>query len=276
METPPSYPLAASQLSPPGVLGVGVGAIRVVASVLLLTVACILVLIGAVIPGRWKGAGASMWVVWVVCRTFLLLNRVRLDVTEAETLTNARGFVFFNHVSYLDIPVLLAARPLRFLATAGVRRIPFIGWMARAVGTVFVHRGDGASREAARGELAAAFQRSPTPIALAPEGGVQHGPYVRPFRHGAFEVAAEAEAPVLLVALDFAPRGYAAWVDGESLLAGYWRLASRTAPLVARIVALPPAETVNGVPAVSAQRAEVRINEALEAIWSVTPPRPAP
>ena len=209
----------------------------------------------------------AMWVAVGICRLFVWITGIRMRGENLDALRAHRGFVFFNHVSYVDVIVILAVRPLRFLATVGVRRMPAIGWMARAVGTVFVHRGEGASREAARGDLHAAFERSPTPIALAPEGGVGHGPYVQPFRHGAFEVASGVGAEVLLVALDFWPRGRAAWLPGENLVRAYWRLAARTEPVDARIVALPPAAPVPRAPAVEAAEAERRIDAALARLW---------
>lgn len=275
-DAPLSYPAAGASLPRPGPLEQTLGIGRVVVSAGLLLVAGLGVLIGAAVPGRWRGARAPLWTLTGVCRAFLWVNGIRLTVTAREALREPTGFVFFNHVSYLDIPLLLAVRPFRFLAAAGVRRLPLIGWVARAVRTVFVHRGDGESREAARVSLMEAVRRSPTPIALAPEGGVQHGPYVQPFRHGAFEVAQTTGAPVLLIAVDYAPRGYAAWLDGESLLAGYWRLAARTEHVTAHVTALPPSAPVHGTPASVATEAERRINRALDTLWSTTPLRPDP
>lgn len=270
MDLPLSYPAAAAALPRPGPLGRLLGIARLLACGLLLVLVPIGVLLATFIPGRIRGARPSLWVVTASCRILLWISGLRLVVDHEEALRDPRGFVFFNHVSYLDIPILLAVRPFRFLAAAGVRSIPVIGWVARAVRTVFVHRGDGQSREEARRDLAEAVRRSSTPIALAPEGGVQHGPTVQPFRHGAFEVAAETEAPVLLVVLDYEPRGYAAWLDGENLLAGYWRLVARTTPVVARIVALPPARLVES-PVEDAARAESEIDTALAAIWGSRP-----
>lgn len=270
MDLPPSYPTAAAALPASSGLGVAIGLLRIAASGVVLLVALPAVLLATLLPGRWYGARAPLWVVTGVCRAFLRLSGLRLSVQNPDAFRDTRGFVFFNHVSYLDVPVLLAVRPFRFLAAAGVRRIPVIGWIARAVRTVFVHRGDGASREAARLELIEAARRSPTPIALAPEGGVKHGPLVQPFRYGAFEVAAETDSDILLVALDYTPRGYAAWVDGEGLLAGYWRLASCTQQVDVRIVPLPPSFRLTAPPDRAATEAENVINQALQKIWSAT------
>lgn len=264
---PLPYPDAAKRLPSITVSGALLGGIRVLLVGLLILAGLTILLIAALIPGRPGGARWSMWVSVWISRGFVLISGIRLRQRHPGALQDHAGFVFFNHVSYLDIVVLLACRPVRYLAASGVRRIPAIGWMARAVGTVFVNRGADASREQARADLRAAFERSRTPIALAPEGGVHHGPYVSPFRHGAFEVAAGAGADVLLVAIDFEPRGQAAWLPGESLIRAYWRLAARTQPLVARVVVIPPAGPVASPPPEAAAASEQRLNAVLERLW---------
>ncbi|MFN3596278.1 MAG: lysophospholipid acyltransferase family protein, partial [Rubricoccaceae bacterium] len=102
-----------------------------------------------------------------LCRLFCRVTGVALRTPHADRLARHPGFVFFNHGSFLDVVVLLAAAPMRFLATAGVRRLPFVGRMADAAGTLYVARGNAASREAARRALRATLRRAPLP----PGGG---------------------------------------------------------------------------------------------------------
>ena len=201
----------------------------------------------------------------------LRLSGTRVETVGTEALRAHRGFVFFNHLSFLDPVVLMAVTPLRFLATQGVRRIPFVGWVASAVGTLFVNRGRDDSREQARADLRAAVARSPLPVALAPEGGITPGPGVGPLRHGAFEVATDADADVLLVALQFEPPGYAVWED-EWLLAPLWRWCARTVPFTIRLTALAPAlETrpeAGASPAALAAEATERLDAVLVGVRS--------
>ena len=264
---PLPYPEAAAALPPTTAAGAALGALRVLAVLLLILLGTPAMLLAALVPGRPGGARPAQWVSMLLSRLFLAASGVRHEVQAPEALRAAGGFVFFNHVSYLDIMAVLAVRPLRFLATAGVRRLPLVGWMAQAAGTVFVARGKDESRRAARESLARASALSPTPIAMAPEGGVQPGPGVAPFRHGAFEVAADAGAPVLLVALAFEPRGRAAWLEGESLLRAFWRLAARTERVTARVVPLPPEAIPSGPPEAEAAQAEARVDAALAGLW---------
>ncbi len=50
------------------------------------------------------------------------------------------GAYVANHVGWLDIIVLNAAKPLYFVAKSEVAGWPGIGWLARATGTVFIAR----------------------------------------------------------------------------------------------------------------------------------------
>ncbi|MBA2484232.1 MAG: 1-acyl-sn-glycerol-3-phosphate acyltransferase [Nitrosomonas sp.] len=45
-----------------------------------------------------------------------------------------------NHISWLDICVLLAACPTRFIAKAEIRHWPVVGLLSRKVGTLFIER----------------------------------------------------------------------------------------------------------------------------------------
>ena len=105
------------------------------------------------------------------------------------------------------------------------------------------------------------MRSSPVPVALAPEGGIAPGPGVLPLRRGAFEVAAEAGAPVLLVALRVEPRAATRWEAGEWLLAPLWRACARSTPLAITVRALPPA--LDAGRAGAASEAERRLNAAL-------------
>lgn len=255
------------------------GAARVAAVILLVVGGTVLLLGAALLPVRLGAVTPAERVAVGLCRAFLRVTGLTLRVEDRERLREHRGFVFFNHVSWLDPIVLVAVRPLRFLSTLGVRFLPFIGWMATALGTIYVNRGRDASREAARHALREAVHRSPTPVALAPEGKIGAGPGVLPFRHGAFEVAADAEAPVLLVAVRFEPRAYSLWVNREWLIFPLWRLCARTVPVVATLTPLAPVlDPEADRPADLAAEAALRLDAVLVPASGrpATPPLPAP
>ena len=249
------------------------GALRVALVVALLVAATPVFLISLAVPARGGGVRPTLRLGQAVCRAVLAVCGVRRTVHDAARLRAHRGMILFNHPSFLDPLVVMAAAPVRFLGAAGVRRIPFVGAMARAAGTLFVDRGDAASRAHARRALRAAL-RGRTPVALAPEGGIQHTPGVGALRHGAFEVAGDAGAEILLVALDYTDRARLRWEPGETLFAPLWRVCARTTPFTARLRVAGPALDPSALPVTGlAALARRRLDAALGAPPMADAPR---
>ena len=144
------------------------GTLRLTCFILLLMLTTLLVLLTAWIPVRIKGARLSAWFLPTVCRLLLPLFNVEFTVREADRITRHDGFIFPNHLSFLDIILLLSIFPVRFLAKSEIAYWPFVGWIARAVDTVFVKREDKESREKARDALAQ-LHTFPA-VAIFPEG----------------------------------------------------------------------------------------------------------
>ncbi|NJN53866.1 MAG: hypothetical protein HC804_03375 [Anaerolineae bacterium] len=163
--------------------------IRLVMGGSLLVTAAILVVLAALVPFRVRGYRLSFLVLCRFVRALLNVLHVEVVCPEAERLATFEGFVFPNHVSYLDILVLLSVTPVSFLAKDEVRRMPLIGWIAKAIGCVFVERTDKASREAARHTLSRISYHPP--IVLYPEGQRGQGTELLPFRYGAFEIVTD-------------------------------------------------------------------------------------
>ena len=64
-------------------------------------------------------------------------TRVQGNVPTLAT----RGVMFVsNHVSWMDVWLLLSVRPLRFISKADVRGWPVVGYLAQAGGTLFIQR----------------------------------------------------------------------------------------------------------------------------------------
>lgn len=262
MDLPSPLPARSGVTRPP--LAAVLGVARVAAVLVELVLGTVVVLLASAWPGRIGGRRPAVWVAWALGRLLLALIGVRLDARHVERVRDHRGFVFFNHVSFLDAPVMMALGPVRFLATAGVRRLPFLGWIAAGIGTLFVNRGDDESREAARARLRHALADASTPVALAPEGRIGPGPGVGAFRHGAFEVAALADAPIRLVALHYPADRLDLWHDGEWLLAPLWRLCARTGPFVVRAEPLAPVlDPAQAPPDALAQEAQAHLDAVL-------------
>jgi 1-acyl-sn-glycerol-3-phosphate acyltransferase len=106
-----------------------------------------------------------------------------------------RGMVVCNHLSYLDIPLLVAAGPMVFVSKAEVANWPMMGALARCGGTLFLRR----EQRSHVAEIADAFRpivESGTVVTIFPEGTSSGGDEVLPFRPSLLEPAAANGWPV--------------------------------------------------------------------------------
>ena len=133
-----------------------------------------------------------------------------------------------NHISWLDILVLHAARHCRFVSKADVRRWPLLGTLATGAGTLYIERES--RRDAMRvvHHMAEAL-RTGDVLAVFPEGTTTDGSQLLPFHGNLLQAAIAADAPVLPVALVYldARTGQrsrsVAYVGDDTLLASLWR-----------------------------------------------------
>lgn len=112
-----------------------------------------------------------------------------------------------NHISWFDIPLLHAAAPLWLVAKHDIRGWPMIGWVARAVGTIFIERGSDGSRRRVSRRMTALLQRGRI-VGIFPEGGIQPARGVGRFHARLFGAAIRSRAPVVPVAIRY-------WRDGD-------------------------------------------------------------
>jgi 1-acyl-sn-glycerol-3-phosphate acyltransferase len=109
--------------------------------------------------------------------------------------------VVANHASYVDGALLFALLPERFTFAAkeAFERNPITRIAFEKAGAFFVERFDAAKGVEDTRELAR-LARAGAALAMFPEGTFTRRPGLRPFRMGAFVIAAEANAPVVPVA----------------------------------------------------------------------------
>jgi 1-acyl-sn-glycerol-3-phosphate acyltransferase len=127
-----------------------------------------------------------------------------LRVEGRDRIDWSRNYVFVaNHQSTIDICALFRAVPvpLHFLLKQEMTKVPFVGWYARAMGMVFIERGN---RRAATAFLrqSAELVRSGASLCIFPEGTRSRSGAVGEFKSGAFQAAIDAGAAVVPVALE--------------------------------------------------------------------------
>ncbi|MEP7239228.1 MAG: lysophospholipid acyltransferase family protein [Ferruginibacter sp.] len=104
----------------------------------------------------------------------------------------------FNHISYVDIPVLLATirwQHMRVLGKAELSKVPVFGFLYRRA-AVLVERGDAEKRARSVEQLKSVLRKGIS-IVIAPEGtfNMTHKP-LKEFYDGAFKIAIETQTPI--------------------------------------------------------------------------------
>lgn len=101
------------------------------------------------------------------------------------------GLIVANHVSWLDISVLGAMRPLAFVAKSEVATWPVIGWFAKLQRTVFIDRMRRSATAAVASEMGRRLQDGQAVVLFA-EGTTGDGTRIQPLRSSLLGAAHEA------------------------------------------------------------------------------------
>jgi 1-acyl-sn-glycerol-3-phosphate acyltransferase len=148
-------------------------------------------------------------------RILLVALGVRLQVRHAQGCGATPGEVaradtgsvlLLNHVSWLDIFVLAAVIPVRFVSKSEVAQWPIFGRLAVAVGTIFVERGRRHAVAAATHALAHRLQTGQS-IAFFPEGTTTEGDHILRFHANLVQPAIDMGASVRPVGIRYTQDG---------------------------------------------------------------------
>lgn len=93
-----------------------------------------------------------------------------------------------NHISWLDIFLLLSVRPARFIAKSEIRDWPVAGWIAERSGTLFIRRGRGRDTMRMNARVHDALREGDC-VGLFPEGTTTEGDRLLKFHTSLFEPA---------------------------------------------------------------------------------------
>ena len=132
-----------------------------------------------------------------------MLRRLRIDlIVKGNPALNGPLMLVANHMSWLDITALHAARFCRFISKADIKKWPFIGTLASGIGTLFIERES--RRDAMRvvQHMTASLQAGDV-LGVFPEGTTTDGTALLPFHANLFQAAIAANAPIQPVALQF-------------------------------------------------------------------------
>ena len=154
-----------------------------------------------------------------------------------------------NHLSWLDIPVLHAARYCRFVSKSDVQGWPLVGALATAAGTLYIERS--VRRDAMRlvRTMHQALEQGEV-LAVFPEGTTGDGREMLPFHANLLQAAVLADAAVQPVGLRFTDQATGttsfapSYIGEETLVGSIWR--TLCAPPIVAIVHFGMPEQAHG------------------------------
>ncbi|HEX4724152.1 MAG TPA: lysophospholipid acyltransferase family protein [Pseudonocardiaceae bacterium] len=152
------------------------------------------------------------------------------------------GLVVDNHVSWLDIVVVNAVRPMRSVAKSEIASWPLVGALASRAGTVYLDRERLCALPDTVAELAGAL-RGGSLVNACPEGTTWCGLGLGRFRPALFQAAIDGGVPVRPIALRYRlangqPTTWPAFIGDETLIDSVRRTA-RLRGLVIEVHVLP-------------------------------------
>jgi 1-acyl-sn-glycerol-3-phosphate acyltransferase len=125
---------------------------------------------------------------------------VRVRCEGVEVIKHVRpGLVHFTHSSYMDALLLLATYPhnLTAFVKAELFRIPFLGWISLAFGSIPIYRKDRSQAIAVVDRTAERCIARGDSLAVAPEGTRSKSGNLMDFKKGPFYLAENMQWPIV-------------------------------------------------------------------------------
>jgi 1-acyl-sn-glycerol-3-phosphate acyltransferase len=167
----------------------------------------------------------------------LRVLNIRLAAGAPPEFTHG-ALLVANHVSWLDVFIILATRRVHFVSKHEIRAWPVVGWVAERAGTLFIERARKADTARINREMHELLHDGAW-VAVFPEGTSTDGRRLLRFLPSLFQPAVDESLPVVPVALQYrTPQGEytnaAAYADNISLGSSLWRILGEKA-IVARL-----------------------------------------
>ena len=179
---------------------------------------------------------------------FLALWGVHLKVIGTP-VRSGPALIVSNHISWLDILVIHAARHCRFVSKSDIRDWPLIGTLATGAGTLYIERARRKDALRMVHDIADALREGEV-VAVFPEGTTSDGRCLLPFHANLIQAAIEADAPVQPMSLKFIdarsaePSFAPCYIGDDTLIGSIWRTLS--APPITAVVHFGEPQSADG------------------------------
>jgi 1-acyl-sn-glycerol-3-phosphate acyltransferase len=208
----------------------------------LITHICVgLALAGALFP-RISERRRARITRWWSRKTLRILNIVLSVCGERPPEAACNLMIASNHVSWLDIYVINAAHPSRFVAKAEIREWPIVGWLCEKAGTIFIRRSKRSDTMRINDEIHNVLATGAT-IGFFPEGTTTAGDRLHKFHTSLFEPAVVNRAALIPAAIRYLTSegeraSAAAYIDDLSFAESLSRIISQKS-MIAEITFAP-------------------------------------
>lgn len=152
-------------------------------------------LLGSERRSTWRGIMVTFW-----AKNAIRIMNARISV-RGEPPTRP-FFLVSNHLSYLDIILYQTQMPCVFVAKSEVAHWPVIGWLARAIGTLFINRKSKRDVVRVNAEIEEALNNRDG-IILFPEGTSSKGERVLPFKTAILATVTTMKYPVYYASVSY-------------------------------------------------------------------------
>jgi len=155
--------------------------------------------------------------------SYEMLDLLGVEVEVIGKVPETPTLYLGNHMSYIDIMLLMAQNNIVFVTKKQLRSWPLIGPACDSVGTLWVDRNNPQSRKNVGDLIAPAILDDQKSIAIFPSGTttMDEG---KQWRWGAFQVAHQYKLPVCPFRLTYEPTRIAAFLLEDNLVTHLFRL----------------------------------------------------
>jgi len=170
----------------------------------------------------WVGKKRQLRIIRWWSKGMLATMAVKVTVHGRHPPASHPTLLVSNHVSWLDVWVILSVHPVRFVAKSDIAAWPLAGWLVKQAGTIFIERARRSDTARINQRIADVMAR-PEAVAVFPEGTTTDGTQLRAFHASLFQPALSPGARLAAAAIryplrDGSPNVDASYAGDRSLL----------------------------------------------------------
>lgn len=152
------------------------------------------------------------------------LFNINITIVGKPKATEGPCLLVGNHISYLDIPILLYSNPeISFVSKSEIKSWPIIGKAAVKIRTIFVDRQSHNSRNITKNKIATALTENNQKVVIFPSGttAIRTSSF---WKKGAFEIAEKNQIMLQPFRLTYDPLGPSSYVGKDNFLIHMYQL----------------------------------------------------